>query len=210
MIDFLLHFDVELPKLFLAYGVWVYAIVFTIIFCETGLVVTPFLPGDSMLFALGAFAATGSLDIIILALGLAIAAIAGDSLNYMIGLFLGERILSNPKQKIFKREHYQKAHGFYERHGGKAIILARFIPIVRTFAPFVAGVARMRYRNFFAYNVIGGVLWVLLFLGGGYMLGNIPLVKGNFKTITIAIIIVSLLPIAWELFRARRKSKKRR
>lgn len=205
MIDFLLHFDVELPKLFLTYGAWVYAIVFAIIFCETGLVVTPFLPGDSMLFALGAFAASGSLDIGILAVGLSIAAVAGNSLNYMLGAMLGGKLLANKKQKIFKQEYYDRAHQFYERHGMMAVVLSRFIPIVRSFAPFVAGVARMGYRKFGVYNLVGGVLWVGLFLGGGYLLGNLPWVKGNFKTVTIVIIVVSLLPVVWELFKPKTK-----
>lgn len=207
MIDFLLHFDTQLPQLFAAYGAWVYAIVFGIVFCETGLVVTPFLPGDSMLFALGAFAAHGSLDVTVLAIGLTLAAIAGDSLNYAIGKIFGNKLLDNPKQKFFKRSHYEKAHNFYQKYGGKAIILSRFVPIVRTFAPFVAGVAQMNYRKFFAYNVIGGVVWVALFLFGGYLLGTLPFVKANFKALIIGIIIVSVLPIVWELVAARLKKK---
>jgi membrane-associated protein len=208
MFDFLLHFDVELPKLFLAYGAWVYAIVFLIIFCETGLVVTPFLPGDSMLFALGAFAAQGSLNIFILLAGLAFAAVAGNSLNFAIGWRLGAGLLENPRQKFFKRRHYDKAHAFYQKHGGFAIILSRFIPVVRSFAPFVAGAARMSRRKFLVYNLIGGVLWVSLFAGGGFFLGRLPLVKGNFKTITLAIVVVSLIPAVWELSRARMKPDK--
>ena len=204
MIDFLLHFDTQLPQLLVTYGHWVYALVFAIVFCETGLVVLPFLPGDSMLFALGAFAAQGSLDIFLLASGLSVAAIVGDSVNYAIGKTLGQKLLDNPHQKFFKPAHYHKAHAFYQKYGGKAIILSRFVPIVRTFAPFVAGVARMDYKKFLAYNIVGGLLWVLLFLGGGYVLGNLPWVKGNFKLITIAIIVLSLLPIVWELWQAKK------
>ncbi len=207
MLDFLLHFDTQLPQLFVTYGVWVYAIVFLIVFCETGLVVTPFLPGDSMLFALGAFAAHGSLDVSVLAIGLAIAAIAGDSLNYTLGKFFGHRLLENPRQKFFKKAHYEKAHAFYQKYGGKAIILSRFVPIVRTFAPFVAGVAQMNYKKFFAYNVIGGIVWVAIFLFGGYMLGTLPFIKANFKAVIIGIIVVSILPIAWEIFAAKMKKR---
>lgn len=209
MLDFLLHFDTQLPQLFAAYGAWVYAIVFLIVFCETGLVVTPFLPGDSMLFALGAFAAHGSLDISVLALGLGVAAIAGDSLNYALGKLFGQRLLENPRQKFFKKKHYEKAHAFYQKYGGKAIILSRFVPIVRTFAPFVAGVAHMNYPKFFAYNVIGAIVWVLLFLFGGYLLGTLPFIKSNFKAVILVIIVVSALPIVWELLAARMKKSKR-
>ncbi len=203
MMDFLLHFDAKLPELFLQYGTWIYAIVFAILFCETGLVVTPFLPGDSMIFALGAFAAQGSLDMTILAVGLIFAAIAGDSANYWVGKIFGRGLLANPCQRIFKPQHYEKAHAFYERHGGKAIVLSRFVPIVRTFAPFVAGVGEMAYRSFFTYNIAGGVLWVALFLGGGYLLGTLPWIKGNFKVVTLAIIVLSVLPIVWELLKER-------
>lgn len=210
MLDFLLHFDTQLPALFATYGTWVYAIVFLIVFCETGLVVTPFLPGDSMLFALGAFAAQGSLDIVVLGVGLMIAAIAGDSVNYALGKLFGQRLLENPKQKLFKRSHYEKAHAFYAKYGGKAIILSRFVPIVRTFAPFVAGVAKMDYKKFLAYNVIGGIVWVVLFLLGGYWLGTLPWVKANFKVVVIGIIVVSVLPIVWELAAAQLLKKRRR
>lgn len=209
MLDFLLHFDTQLPALFATYGTWVYAIVFLIVFCETGLVVTPFLPGDSMLFALGAFAAQGSLDIVVLGIGLTVAAIAGDSVNYALGKLFGQRLLENPKQKLFKRSHYEKAHGFYAKYGGKAIILSRFVPIVRTFAPFVAGVAKMDYKKFLAYNVIGGIVWVVLFLLGGYWLGTLPWVKANFKLVIIGIIVVSVLPIVWELTAAQLRKKRR-
>lgn len=205
MIDFLLHFDTQLPSLLAQHGTWVYALVFLIIFCETGLVITPFLPGDSMLFALGTFAAQGSLDIAMLAISLSIAAILGDSVNYALGSFFGQRLLQNPRQKFFKPEHYQKAHDFYEKYGAKAIILARFIPIVRTFAPFVAGIARMSYRKFLTYNIIGGVLWIGLFLGVGYGLGTLPWVKVHFKLIILCIMFVSILPVLWELWQAQRK-----
>jgi membrane-associated protein len=206
MLDILLNFDKALPAFFANYGAWVYAVVFGIIFCETGLVVTPILPGDSMLFAMGAFAAQGSLEIGTLAGLLVIAAVAGDSLNYLIGKYLGHAILNNPHQKLFKPEHYQKAHAFYAKWGGKAIVLSRFIPIVRTFAPFVAGIGHMHYRKFVVYNIAGGVAWVALFLGMGYGLGNLTWVKGNFKLIALAIIILSLLPVAWEVVHAHMKS----
>jgi membrane-associated protein len=207
MLDFLLHFESYLPGLIESYGVWIYALVWVIVFCETGLVVTPFLPGDSMLFALGAFAAQGSLHIGWLFGGLVLAAIAGDSLNYLIGKYLGQSILNNPHQKLFKPEHYRKAHEFYEKWGGKAIVLSRFVPIVRTFAPFVAGVGKMHYHKFIAYNVVGGVLWVSLFLGLGYGLGNLEWVKGNFKAIAIGIIVLSLVPIVWEIAAAKMSKK---
>jgi membrane-associated protein len=201
--DYLLHFDTELPKLFLTYGAWVYAIVFTIVFCETGLVVTPFLPGDSMLFALGAFAAQGSLSIGVLAAGLAAAAILGNMVNYTIGRLIGQKLLDNPRQKFFKKAHYEKAHAYYEKHGAVAIILSRFIPIIRSFAPFVAGVAKMGKRKFTLYNLIGGGAWVALFLGCGYFLGGTPWVKGHFKLLTVIIVIVSLLPVAWEILKSK-------
>ena len=205
IVNFLLHFDTMLPNLIATYGLWVYALVFIIVFFETGLVVTPFLPGDSMLFALGTMAAMGSMNIVGLAVGLAVAAILGDSLNYALGKLFGNSLLNNPNQKLFKPEHYQKAHDFYSRYGGKAIILSRFVPIVRTFAPFVAGVAKMQYHQFISYNIVGGLLWVVLFLGGGYMLGTLPWVKGNFKAITLIIIVVSILPVVWELYAAKRQ-----
>jgi membrane-associated protein len=203
IIDFLLHFDRILPQVFEAWGPWLYLLVFAIIFCETGLVVMPFLPGDSLLFALGAFAGIGELNIWILLLGLIFAAILGDSLNYLLGERLGAKLLSSPRQRLFKPEHYEKAHLFYQKHGGKAIIMARFVPIVRTFAPFVAGVARMEYRKFLSYNVIGGITWVCLFLGLGYLLGQMEWVKANFKLLTLIIIAVSVLPIVWELWAAK-------
>lgn len=210
LIDIILHFDAYLPVFFAEYGLWLYAVVILIIFCETGLVVTPFLPGDSMLFALGAFAAQGTLNIWLLFLGLFVAAVLGDTVNYSIGRNLGEAILKNPRQKLFKPAHYEKAHAFYERYGGKAIILARFVPIVRTFAPFVAGVAKMHYHKFIAYNVIGGGLWVALFLGLGYALGNVEFVKKHFEIIVPVIIVLSLVPIAWELAAAKLRARKAR
>ena len=206
--DIILHFDTFLPAFFEAHGLWIYAVVFLIVFCETGLVVTPFLPGDSMLFALGAFAAQGSLNIWLLFLGLFAAAVIGDNTNYFIGRNLGAAILKNPRQKFFKPAHYEKAHSFYERYGGKAIILARFVPIVRTFSPFVAGVAKMHYPKFLAYDLGGGAFWVGLFLGVGYALGNVPWVKGHFEIIVPVIIIVSLLPIVYELAAAKIRSRK--
>ena len=208
MLELIFHFDTFLPQFFAQYGTWVYALVFLIVFCETGLVVTPFLPGDSMLFALGAFAAQGSLDIRILAAGLFIAAVAGDNTNYAIGRNLGMAVLNNPRQKLFKRAHYEKAHAFYEKWGGLAVILARFMPIVRTFSPFVTGVARMSYKKFLAYDVVGGGLWVGIFLGMGWGLGNIPWIKGNFKIVTIVIVVVSVLPIAIQILVSKFGKKK--
>ena len=203
LFDIILHFDAFLPTFFAAYGLWIYALVFIIVFCETGLVVTPFLPGDSMLFALGAFAAEGSLNIWVLFFGLFIAAVLGDNSNYFIGRNLGAAILKSPRQKFFKPQYYEKAHAFYERYGGIAVILARFIPIVRTFSPFVTGVARMYYPKFLAYDIVGGALWVGIFLGLGYALGNIPIVKGHFEIIVPVIIVLSLIPIIWGLIAAK-------
>jgi len=210
LLDIILHFNEFLPQFFAEYGLWVYELVFLIVFCETGLVVTPFLPGDSMLFALGAFAAQqSSLDIRVLAVGLFLAAVGGDNLNYAIGRFLGKKLLEKPR-RFFKPEYYQKAHAFYEKWGGKAVVLARFVPIVRTFSPFTAGVARMSYRKFLAYDIGGGALWIGLFLGIGYALGNVPWVQNNFEIIVPVIIVVSLLPIAWELAAAKLRARKAR
>ncbi len=211
IIDFILHIDVHLTELVASYGTWVYLILFLIIFCETGLVVTPFLPGDSLLFVAGALAAsnnTGEFNIIILNALLIMAAILGDGVNYTIGRFAGEKLFSNPNSKIFKQSYLEKTHKFYEKHGGKTIILARFVPIVRTFAPFVAGMGRMGYKHFAAYNVIGGVVWVMLFTLLGYFVGTIPWVQQNLKLLMIAIIIISILPGVIEVLRERAKSKK--
>nr|WP_297162323.1 DedA family protein [uncultured Dysgonomonas sp.] len=211
IIDFILHIDRHLLELVENYGVWVYAILFLIIFCETGLVVTPFLPGDSLLFVAGALAAsnvTGDFNIIILNIILITAAILGDGVNYTIGRFFGEKLFSNPDSKIFKQSYLEKTHQFYEKHGGKTIILARFVPIVRTFAPFVAGMGHMGYKHFAAFNVIGGVIWVVLFTLLGYFVGTIEWVQQNLKLLMVAIIFLSIVPAIVEVIRERAKSKK--
>jgi membrane-associated protein len=208
LIDLLLHVDEYLTQWIAAYGVVVYAILFAIIFAETGLVVVPFLPGDSLLFAAGAIAATGALDIGVLIPLLILAAVIGDAVNYAVGrrfahLFLESRPEEPTGLKRFvKREHVQRAHEFFLRHGGKAVVLARFVPIVRTFVPFVAGGAAMPYRTFGFYNVTGAILWVVICAGAGYLFGNIPVVKENFELVVLGIIFVSILPLLVEGFRA--------
>jgi membrane-associated protein len=203
LVDFILHIDVHLAELIARYGTGTLVLLFLIVFAETGLVVTPFLPGDSLLFAAGAFAARGALDIRLLVPVLLVAAILGDTVNYWIGHKLGRRAFSG-RIPFIKEEYLQRTERFYEKHGGKTIILARFVPIIRTFAPFVAGVGTMSYGRFFSYNVIGAVLWVLLFTVGGYFFGNLPLVQRNFKLVILAIIVVSVLPIVVEYLRARK------
>lgn len=208
-LDMILHVDKHLVDLNANYGGWIYGIMFLIVFCETGLVVTPFLPGDSLLFALGALAAQPSgLSLPLLAGILIVAAIVGDSLNYWIGSLLGPRIFRGEKIRFLNPKHLQRTHEFYERYGGKTIILARFVPIVRTFAPFVAGMGRMTYRQFMLYNVIGGVVWVLLFLVLGFSFANAPFVKDNFSKVILGIIIVSILPMVYEFIREWRRSRK--
>ena len=202
-VDLFLHLDKHLAEVIAQYGVWTYFILFAVIFLETGVVATPFLPGDSLLFAAGTFAALGSLDVGLLMLLLSIAAILGDTLNYWIGRKVGPRVF-NEKVRFLRREHLERTRVFYERHGGKTIIIARFVPIVRTFAPFVAGVGTMQYGRFLAYNVVGGIVWVVLFVLGGYLFGNIPVVKENFTIVILAIIVVSLLPLVVEWVRHRR------
>ncbi|HEX2493038.1 MAG TPA: DedA family protein [Steroidobacter sp.] len=207
-VDFILHLDTHLTELVADYRLWVYAILFAIIFCETGLVVTPFLPGDSLLFAIGALAAvddTGTLSIGLIWALLSAAAILGNEVNFRIGRAVGPRAFSGTVRWL-KQEYLERTAAFYEKHGGKTIILSRFVPIIRTFAPFVAGVGAMRRRKFAAYNFSGGLLWVTLFVWGGYLFGNVPAVKGNFGVVTILIIIVSLLPVAWGLLHPRRAS----
>lgn len=200
IVDFILHIDTHLADLTAAYGAAIYVILFVIIFIETGLVFTPFLPGDSLLFAAGALAALGSLNIYTMVPLLIAAAILGDTANYWIGHFFGEKLIAHPKVPINK-EHLAKTHAFFDKHGGKTIILARFVPIVRTFAPFVAGIGKMTYRHFIHYNVIGGVAWVALFSLAGYFFGNIPSIKHNFSIVIMAIIVISLLPMAVEYLR---------
>lgn len=210
IIDFILHIDVHLAELVALYGVWIYAILFIIIFCETGLVVTPFLPGDSLLFVAGALCALpdNGLSVHLVALILIAAAILGDMGNYVIGRYFGERLFRNPGSRIFKQSYLEKTHNFYEKYGGKTIILARFVPIVRTFAPFVAGMGRMGYRHFAIYNVTGGIIWICSFTYAGYFFGRLPFVQENLKILMLAIIIVSILPGVIEVWRERRKHKK--
>ena len=202
-----LHLDQYLEAHVADYGPWIYVILFAVVFCETGLVVTPFLPGDSLLFAVGALAAGGSLKVHLLFGLLLAAAVIGDTVNYQIGHFVGPKVWSRPNSRWLKREHLDRTHAFYEKYGGKTIILARFVPIVRTFAPFVAGVGSMTYSRFLAFNVVGGVLWVALLLYAGYFFGTRPIVKENFGLVVIAIIVISILPAAWEIWRARRAAK---
>ncbi len=201
VVDLLLHLNKHLDVIIQNYGAWTYLILLVIIFCETGLVVTPFLPGDSLLFAAGTFAARGSLDVNLLFLLLTIAAILGDTANYWIGAWIGPKAFSG-KTRFLNQRHLQKTHEFYERHGGKTIILARFIPIIRTFAPFVAGIGAMNYPRFIAYNIVGGIAWVALFVYGGYAFGGLEIVKHNFTLVILAIIGISVLPILVEVLRA--------
>ena len=201
-VDYFLHLDKHLGQVIQTYGFWTYLILFLIIFCETGLVVTPILPGDSLLFAAGTFAAIGALRPDVLFVLLSIAAVAGDSLNYAIGHAIGPRVFRE-NYRFLKREYLDRTEQFYERHGGKTIIIARFMPIIRTFAPFVAGVGSMRYPRFIAYNVVGGIAWIALFVLGGYFFGNIPLVKENFTLVILAIIFISILPGIIEFARHR-------
>jgi membrane-associated protein len=200
----ILHLDRHLLDFATNYGAWVYALLFVIIFCETGLVVTPFLPGDSLLFVAGTVAATGALNVHLLVVLLIVAAVLGDSVNYGIGRWLGPRVFRMPQSWFFNPKHLERANAFYVRHGGKTIIIARFVPIVRTYAPFVAGVGAMDYRRFFGFNIVGGIVWVVLLAYGGYLFGNIPWVKQNISLVVIGIIVLSILPGVFEYLRARR------
>jgi len=202
LIDLFLHLDEYLAQIISTYGTWTYAILFAVIFVETGLVVMPFLPGDSLLFAAGTFAALGSLNVWYLIGLLIVAAVGGDAVNYSIGHYLGDRAYNI---KWIKKEHLDKTHAFFEKHGGKAIFLARFVPIVRTFAPFVAGIGKMSYSYFATYNVVGGITWVALFTFTGYFFGNIPFVRANFELVIIVIILISVLPMVFEWWKARRE-----
>ena len=206
--DIFMHLDKHLGGVIQAYGVWTYLILFLIIFCETGLVITPILPGDSLLFAAGAFAAIGALDAGWLFILLSIAAVAGDTVNYGIGSYLGPKIFHREEVRFLNREYLDRTHRFYERHGGKTIIIARFMPIIRTFAPFVAGIGSMTYMRFFSYNVVGGIVWIASFVFGGYFFGNIPMVKRNFTLVILAIIFLSILPGIVEFFRQRQGKRK--
>ena len=204
LIDLFLHLDEYMAGIIQQYGTWTYAILFGVIFMETGFVVTPFLPGDSLLFAAGTFAGLGSLNVWLLIVLLIIAAIAGDTVNYWIGHYMGDRAYN---VKWIKKEYLDRTHAFFEKHGGKTIFLARFVPIVRTFAPFVAGMGRMSYGYFFSYNVFGGIVWVLTFTLLGYFFGNLEFVKRNFELVIIAIILISVLPAVWEGLKAQREMK---
>ena len=208
LIDLFLHLDVYLAELVGRYGVWIYGLLFATIFAETGLVVTPFLPGDSLLFAAGAIAATGALDVRLLFLLLAGAAILGNTVNYSIGHFIGPRVFrADQTHPLLNRQHLDRAHAFFEKYGGMAVVLTRFVPIIRTFVPFVAGAGAMRYAAFALFNVIGGVLWVGVCLGAGYAFGNVPVVKNNFSLVAIGIVAVSLIPVAIEWLRHRKKGQ---
>jgi membrane-associated protein len=205
IIDFILHIDVHLAEIINSFGLWTYAILFVVVFIETGLVVTPFLPGDSLLFAAGALAKlTGALDIKLLYLLMVIAAVAGDTANYWIGRFVGPKVFIH-KSRLFKKEYLDRTQAFYEKHGGKTIFLARFVPIIRTFAPFVAGIGKMRYGYFISYNIVGGIIWPAVFLFGGYFFGNFKIVQENFSLVAVAIILISVVPIFIEWIKSRKK-----
>jgi membrane-associated protein len=201
-IDFFLHAERHLEWFIKNYDFWIYALLFAIIFCETGLIVTPFLPGDSLLFAVGALAGKQLIQVEIVTPLLLVAAILGDAVNYSIGKWMGPKVFQYESSRFLNKAHLMKAHAFYERYGGRAIILARFVPIVRTFAPFVAGVGSMTYSKFALYNVSGAFLWVGIFLGGGYYFGGLEIVQKNMKLVILGIIVVSVLPIVWEFAKA--------
>ncbi|MFM8269880.1 MAG: DedA family protein [Pseudomonadota bacterium] len=202
-VDIMLHLDVHLSSTISEYGTWTYLILFLIVFCETGLVVTPFLPGDSLLFAAGAFAGKGSLELMLLIPLLCVAGILGDAVNYAIGRYLGPKVLKG-ESWFLKKEYLIKTQAFYERYGGKTIVIARFVPIIRTFAPFLAGVGKMNYSRFGLFNISGAILWVVLFCAAGYWFGNIPLVRKNFTLVILAIIVISVLPAVFEALRAKK------
>jgi membrane-associated protein len=204
--DFFLHLDKHLAAAIQTYGKLTYGILFLIIFCETGLVVMPLLPGDSLLFAAGAFAALGQLNIWVMFALLSVAAILGDTVNYWIGHYIGPKAFHYPKSRLFNPDHLRKTHEFYERHGGKTIILARFVPIVRTFAPFVAGIGAMTYPTFFLYNVVGGVAWVAICTFSGYYFGNLPFVREHFELVILAIVLLSVMPMVIEYLRHRSRA----
>ena len=205
-VDLFMHLDKHLGGIIQQYGVWTYLLLFFVIFCETGLVVTPLLPGDSLLFAAGTFAALGSLKVEWLYILLSVAAVGGDTVNYWIGHYVGPKVFSKEDVRFLNKEYLDRTHRFYEKHGGKTIILARFIPIIRTFAPFVAGIGRMTYGHFISYNVFGGLAWIALFLFGGYYFGNIPVVRNNFTLVILAIIFISVLPAVIEFLNQRYRS----
>jgi membrane-associated protein len=209
IISFILHIDTHLTELISAYGALTYAILFAIVFAETGFVVTPFLPGDSLLFAAGALAALGTMNVWMIVGILFIAAVLGDAANYWIGHFFGKKIIESKNFPLIKKDHIDEAQEFYEKHGGKAIILSRFVPIVRTFAPFVAGVGRMDYTKFLMYNVVGGAVWIMLFTFAGFFFGNIPSVKDNFTLVILGIIFISVVPIVIETIKSKKKKSKK-
>ena len=209
-IDIVLHLDQHLAWFLHEYGVWIYVLLFAIVFAETGLVVTPFLPGDSLLFAAGALAARGALDPVLLIGLLAAAAILGDTVNYWIGAMVGPRVFRAERSRFLRRDHLERTHRFYETYGGITVVLARFLPIFRTFVPFVAGIGRMTYRRFLMYNVVGGVVWVTLFVAGGFYFGNLPAVRENFTLVILAIIIISVLPAGVEALRHARAARRAR
>jgi membrane-associated protein len=209
LVDFIIHIDQHLALIIAKYGAWTYGVLFLIIFAETGLVVTPFLPGDSLLFAAGAFCAkpeTG-LNVHLMAVLLFIAAVIGDTLNYWIGARIGPAVFKRDDSMFLRKKHLERAHAFFEKYGGRAIILARFVPIVRTFVPFVAGVGQMTYSRFIAYNIIGGFIWIYAFTYLGYWFGNLPWIQKNFKLVILAIIFLSIVPILWELWRGWKESR---
>jgi membrane-associated protein len=209
LIDFILHVDKHLAAFVQAYGAWVYALLFLIVFVETGVVVMPFLPGDSLLFVVGTLCGVGLMSLP-LAMGLLIlAAVLGDQTNYLIGRHVGPRVWAWEHSRFFNKRAFEQAHAFYERWGGITIILARFMPFIRTFAPFVAGVGRMHYPQFLYYNVVGGIAWVLICTLAGYFLGGLPGVKDHFEIVVVGIVVVSILPLAWELWAARRRATRR-
>jgi membrane-associated protein len=205
-IDVILHLDKHLDMIIRTYGLWTHLILFLIIFCETGLVVAPILPGDSLLFTAGALASLGSLDLVWIIVSLSVAAVAGDTVNYWIGHLVGPKVFAKQKSHFFKRKYLNRTHQFYEKYGGKTIIIARFVPIVRTFAPFVAGVGSMTYMRFIIYNVAGGVGWITILVLAGYFFGNVPIVKHNFSLVIVAIIIISILPGIIEFARQWRRN----
>ncbi|MBN2159293.1 MAG: DedA family protein [Spirochaetes bacterium] len=203
LVDIVLHIDKYLNIIIQIFGIWSYVILFLIVFCETGLVVTPFLPGDSLLFAAGAFAAIGSFDVTLLIIIFSSAAIIGDNVNYWIGHFVGPKIFYRENVRFLNKKYLDRTHAFYERHGGKTVILARFMPIIRTFMPFVAGVGRMYYPRFLAFDITGGIAWPSIFVLSGYFFGNIPVVKKYFSLVVIAIIVISVTPIIYQVLRMR-------
>ena len=207
LIDFVLHLDTHLYGLVSTYGIWVNVLLFVIVFAETGFVATPFLPGDSLLFAAGAIAATGALNVYALVAILVVAAILGDTANYWIGYYIGPKVFRKHKSLFFNPEYLERTYRFFEKYGGKTIIIARFIPIIRTFAPFVAGIGRMSYFRFALYNVLGGIFWVPIFIYMGYFLGNLPIIKENFSLMIVAIIIISFIPAIIEYFKHRQERK---